>query len=245
MENRSSLHDFPHSEDLEIKFKAKLKDFSAFAANHGLEIEPDSEITWPQFRSLSGPMQQDCFNKFSSYNDLCVAAAASGIAFNDDRSLVWWAVQKFGLRPCSDFFDKLTHDHVLEIYNCDFVQIYRNWAFFQISSYSMGDLFVFPWPELYVRESEVTQHLITYASQVLSGTVHHTMATPSPRHIVTEALSSGKNILDMELKYASPLYDAQGAVAAFFAVSAVTKIGKQELGETRTPAPVLRLAERV
>lgn len=241
-QTNSTLND-SQTEDLESKFKLGLTKFAAFAANYGLTIEPYSEITWTKFRSISGPMQQDAYDKFNAYSELCVAAADCGITINDDRSLAWWAIQKFGLRPCSDFFDKLTKDNVLELYNRDFVQIYRNWAFFQISSYSMGDLFVYPWPELYVREPEVTQNLIDYASMALSGSHKHTVACTSPRHIVVESLSAGKNILDMELNYVSPLFDQRGAIAAFFAVSSVTKVGKKEADPAR-PTSVLSLANK-
>lgn len=236
MENATRLDNRMQTKDLESKFKHKLINFSAFAAQHGLLIDADSDLTWPKFRSLSGSIQQDCYNKFTSYQELCVAAVKSGIAFNDDRSLAWWAVQKFGFRPCSDFFGKLSNEHVLEIYNRDFVQIYRNWAFFQISSYSMGDLFVFSWPELYAREPAVTQNLVDYAAMALSGEHKQTIACSSPRHVVIESLSSSQNILDMEMRYVSPLFDSQGGHAAFFAVSTVTKIGKKEISYHHPPA---------
>ncbi len=213
-------------EELETKFRLSLESFSLFAARFTLEIEPHCEQTWIKFRSLDSVAQQAAYDSFMAYFNLCVAAAESGVAMNDDRSLAWWAVQKFGLRPCSDFFDKLEHDQVLELYNRSFVQIFRNWAFFKISSYSMGDLFVHPWPELYVRDEAVTNNLIAYATHVLSGSQKSTLICESPRHIVTESLSKDRNVLEMEMKFASPLFDQDGQVAAFFAISSVRKIGR-------------------
>jgi hypothetical protein len=228
MANSKTFSQFhPKPEDLESKFKRKLEAFSNFAVQFGLKIEPFSDITWPKFRSLSGPLQQQAFESFVAYSDLCVAAAESGVAINDDRSLAWWAVQKFGLRPCSDFFDKLTGDDVLELYDCNLVQLYRNWAFFQISSYSMGDLFVFPWPHLYKRDEAVMENLLFYAKAVLSGEHRSTIECVSPRHIVVESLSAEQNVLDMMVKYASPLFDSGGNIAAFFVISSVRKVGNR------------------
>ncbi|CAN5510059.1 hypothetical protein BH10BDE1_BH10BDE1_13510 [soil metagenome] len=221
----------PNSKDLESKFKLKLESFSDFAVQYGLKIAPYSEITWPKFRSLNGLLQLQAYESFKAYYDLCLEASASGIPLNDDRTVAWWAVQKFGLRPCSDFFDKLQPGDVLELYDTGFVQLYRNWAFFQISSYSMADLFVYPWPDLYVRDEEVMKSLMAYSSMVLSGEHRATITCSAPRHIVIESLSADKNVLDMQVKYTSPLFDSEGNIAAFFVTSSVYKIGTKEQEE--------------
>ncbi|MES3037189.1 MAG: hypothetical protein V4736_04705 [Bdellovibrionota bacterium] len=229
------------TDNLEMKFRGLLKEFCSFATQFGYNIEPYREGTWVKFRTLPTAVQKDCFNRFSTYYNLCMMAAKSDISFNDDRSLAWWAMKEYGFRPSSDFFDKLEKEDLLEIYNAQGIQIYRNWAFFQVSGYSMGDLFVFPWNELYIRDQEINDSLFAHASRGLAADCRSTFMCSVPRHLCVEALSPSQNICDVQMKFIAPLFDKSDSPVAFVITSFTEKVGQKINPTPTTPAPTLSL----
>ena len=222
-----ALNNDTSNENLEIQFRDKLKSFCEFATRFGYNIEPYRAGTWVKFRTLPITIQKKCFKQFSTYYNLCMMAAQSGISFNDDASLTWWAIREYGLRPCSDFFDKLAKDDLLEIYNLHGLQIYRNWNFFQVSGYSMGDLFIYPWNELYIRDQEIIESLFSHAAKALAPDCRSTFTCETKRHLIVEALSPTQNICDVSMKFMSPLFDKTDQNTAFIITSNTKKIGQK------------------
>ncbi len=217
----------PKDNDIELQFKLALIKFSEFVKKFNLELHPYSDHTWIKFRCLSSTAQKSSFEKFLIYSSLCLSADESGADLTDDRALTWWALRQFKLRPCSDFFDKVTEEDVVELYNAEGIQIYRNWAFFEISGYSIGDLFVYSWDELYSRDSSVANLMNARVGLILTGSVRETLPWQVPGHKIVESISDQRNISEMNLKYISPVFDSSGAVAGAFSVCAVKRIGKQ------------------
>jgi PAS domain-containing protein len=211
-------------EDLERIFKSGLISFCEMAHSLGIQITPYREDTWEKFRTLPTTLKKDAFRKFSSYSHVCISASKAGFRLDDDRQLTWWVLKELKLRPCSDFFDKLEVDDVLEIYNADGIQIHRNWAFFYISGYTLGDLFIYPWVELYQRDAGPIEHLMNQAAKCLSGEVRSTFPYGIGQHRIQELLSPTKNVMDISFKYLSPLFNEAGKPVAFFITSRVEKI---------------------
>lgn len=222
-----SLSNDSDTENIEVKFRGMLKEFCEFATKFGYHIEPYRAATWVKFRTLPITSQKDTFEKFCTYYNLCMMAGQSGISFSDDASLAWWALKEFGFRPCSDFFNKLEKDDAIEIYNQEGTQIYRNWSFFRFSGYSMGDLFIYHWNELYSRDQEVVDSLFSHAAKVLSPESRSTFECSTKRHVMVETISPTQNICDVHFKYISPLFDKSDNTVAFVITSSTKKIGQK------------------
>ncbi len=219
----------PSEDNLESIFKTGLIAFCGMAHSLGITITPYCRETWEKFRSLPEALKRDAYQKFSTYYRVCVSATKAGIRLEDDRQLSWWVLKELKMRPCSDFFDKLEPDDILEIYNAEGIQIHRNWAFFYISGYTLGDLFVYPWVELYQRDPGPVEHLMTQAAKCLSGEVRTTIPYGIGKHRIEELLSPTKNLMDITFKYLSPLFDESGEPVAFFITSTVERISSQPL----------------
>src|SRR5690606_17702992 len=100
----------------------------------------------------------------------CQNALAVGGTLRDSSFQVFWNVlRRFDLRPCSDLFDLLDSNDVIEVYRYDFIQIYRNLRFLELCTYSLDEVFSYEWPELFHRKQEINFELFDLTREILSG----------------------------------------------------------------------------
>jgi PAS domain-containing protein len=227
--------------DIEARFRKALKSFSLTIKDYGFNIQPYSELTWKRFGVLSSSQQLTAFEKFETYQRICASAKAD-FEREDDRSITWAVLSAFGFKVCSDFFDKLEKDDILEVYNPEGIQIHRNWNFFEISGYTLGDVFVYPWNELYIRTPDDAEQVRKYCASVLSGEVRSTVAYVGPEHPLQEAFSDAKYKMTIHFKYFSPVF-TDGAVSGFICTSRVEHVSEKLTSQSQStpPLPGLRL----
>lgn len=191
----------------ENEFRENLEKFVVFARKWGFELTAHSELTWKKFRSLSSVLQKEINESFRSYFNICLTASNEGIGLDDDRALVWYAIKYLCLRPSSDLFDKLSKGDIIEVYNTENIQIFRNIRFFEITSYTLGDIFTHPWTELYEREKESESNILHEVIKVFKGETNYTKSIIHiKRHEILEAFSQGGNVILAQFKYVSPIY---------------------------------------
>ena len=79
------------------------------------------------------------------------------------------ALKALGLSVMDEeIFNKIEDDDVIEFYSDQGIQIYRNIRFFNFCSYSLLDLAVNSWEDLYQKPASVTERLHQLFHEVLS-----------------------------------------------------------------------------
>jgi hypothetical protein len=223
--------------NLEFKMKNLMERFCDYARLSGSEILPYRDPSLKIFSSLSHDKQENAYNAFLKYYGVCSAATYEDIRLSDDPSLLWYVIKELGLRPCSDLFNKIQPNDVIEIYNTDFIQIFRNFAFFSICSYSLEEIFSYEWRELYERDPVITGKLAELAFSLLSGDVKTTIPILGiGDHQLTEVFSPSRHKMVVNHSYLSPLFGkSKGKVEAFAIFSKAKVIGRELASQGLVP----------
>ena len=108
----------------------------------------------PFFKNLDEKNQIEILRSLKTYNEICAETLANGDSLTDSKSFVWQALKKLGLRFSSDMFNFIQQENVIEIYDMNNVQIFRNFNFFGFTSYALEDLLCRPWVELFHRANQ-------------------------------------------------------------------------------------------
>lgn len=122
------------------------------------------------------------------------------------------ALWTFGLRSKFDLSKYVEKGDVIEIYNADFFQLYRNLLFFELTGYEFTDLINFQFHELYSRPEFVTQKVIEHVQWVFQN--EKPLVSKIPPHEMIEIRSADKRSFTTEYRYIVPLHDAHGNCAA-------------------------------
>ncbi len=131
-----------------------------------------------------------------------------------ERFLVEKALQFFDLKLRDDFWATVQPHDILEIYNEDGIQVFRTFNFFETSGYSLTDLLINEWYNLWERPKFVLQRIFEYSNGIMSGEMTGVVKMDISKHIVKEIYSATDELAGftprstlVEFGHICPLYN--------------------------------------
>ncbi len=211
--------------DARLMFESVLNQMAQIFLKNGRSVVTFHDKSLKVFSKLSVEMQKkvstdarvyletlELFEKIES------ETKATDLAINQGYQMLLWAALKyFGLRPTSDLFGYLTEDKIVEVYDAQGLQIWRNFNFFSVCGYSLEEMFCYTWMERYERNDEVMLQIGALMSRLVSGdreTIHCGI-----HNQLRELKSSEKLIIDAHHEFISPLYNSYNAYSGFVVIS--------------------------
>jgi PAS domain-containing protein len=184
-----------------------------FRGSHG---QSDVEFLRQVARSDLQSFQErvDYFSLYLKNAQETVAQGQRLSSLRREGSLLWRTLASFDLRPPSNLFDLLGEHEVVEIYDTQMRQIFRNLRFFEVSSYSMEELLHIPLPRLFERTDESMQILMKEIVQVFAGELNSARISAAGKSRAREIHSRRQLQGEIEQRVLSPIFDRQGKVAA-------------------------------
>ncbi len=123
----------------------------------------------------------------------------------DDLKFLKLSMRSLNLTYASDFSNLIGDEDIVEGYDMNRRQIFRNLRFMEITNYSLIQLLSHDWPMLFHRAKEVNDILMKQAEQDLwTGNV--TIKSVAPRHVTRELLCTPAQACEVFHKYFVPLY---------------------------------------
>jgi hypothetical protein len=158
------------------------------------------------FKALDAEKKRAALRHLEFYNSLCLDHQMQQQALRDSQKFTWRALSKFGFTPPSDLLNKISREDVVEIYSEDHIQLFRNFEFFEVCSYTLEELFCIEWWNLFVRPPEINGQLLNMAHQLLAGKAPKGFQGGVPVHVLTEASSESRFAIHFDMQYLMPLY---------------------------------------
>lgn len=216
------------SPSTEVKtFTAALERFCALAKTEGRTFLPFDGSEPRHFLALPPSMRQKVLEHWLIYVAAAEDVVAASGAVGDDRVFLWSICKRMHLRPVSDVFSYIENGDVIEIYDLDHLQIFRNFAFFSLASYTIDDLLCRPIEQLVSRPATLQGRVFEVALGILSGNLRGTQHLDFGVHAIDEIDSPKRNHSMVEHKLFSPLFGENGAVAALMSTTRVHSIQPQ------------------
>jgi hypothetical protein len=192
-------------EKLRGNFIALATGLAKMLNNVGLKTQAGLE-GFPHFNELTTQEKTTAVERLQFYYDLCLDQITEGQSLRDSKKFTWRALVKLGLSPQSDLLDRIGDGDVVEIYNEEQVQLFRNLEFFDICSYTIEELFCIQWWRLFQREESVSSEILKLVNDLYAKKYPNGVASPLPQHTVLECLSRDRFKIDFFMKYIGPLY---------------------------------------
>lgn len=126
-----------------------------------------------------------------------------------NRTMMWRVMNTMGYRPLNDVFDKMGEDDLLEIYNSKFQIVFASPALFDLTSYTLEDLYCRPWTELWWRPEAICREIGAGVMQVVSPNAQ-TITLGLPPYEIRESSSYEHRRGLIAHKLFSPLLDRDG-----------------------------------
>lgn len=174
-------------------------------AGYRIVVATDSRL--PYFSALPVERQEWVVETLEVSNRIYTSMIANKSDMRDNSALVWSAFRELGLRPPSDFFDKVGSEDVIQLYSEDHVHLFANFRFFELCSYTIEEIYSLPWSDLWSRSESDLQRIFQIIGQVKDPAVTTTLTLNEPPHAVKELASAFKFELNYALRCIAPLWD--------------------------------------
>lgn len=99
---------------------------------------------------------------------------------------LWRALKNFGFTPSGDLFNQLDENSCIEVYDDRGIWVFGNLHFFGATSYTLADLYEFPWHSLWHRGELDQARTYALGTKILSNQVQGILTNPLPTHTVRE-----------------------------------------------------------
>jgi hypothetical protein len=145
-------------------------------------------------------------------------ASAKKIDLRDSIGFVKAALASLNLKVPKTFYDTVSSEDVVEVYDLSQRQIFRNLRFYELTRYSLADLLTFEWHELYYRPSFVNEGLFTVVNEIVSSGVEK-LPLNVKSHLMKEIKADPVHVSQVDFKFISPTYEIDSQTKAGFIVN--------------------------
>jgi hypothetical protein len=206
------------------EFKETIDSFCAQFSAIGFQIPGYRGGDVHIFANSTLAQQVSALANLRNYVSIYGGALEEKITPANEARLLWYSLHKWGYRPTSDLFDKIEMGDFIEVYNTDNIQVHRSFNFFQLSSYTLEEIFLTSWADLYERDSRIEKGILRIVHDIFTEKQRGTVYSGLDIHYLREAKSEEKRVYKASHNIFSPLKDFTGRQTAFVVLS------KAELG---------------
>lgn len=129
------------------------------------------------------------------------------------KDLFRYYLSLMGLNMDSSFLGTIVDGDVVEIFRGDATRMFFNPELFDFSSYTPEEMFTIPCPDLYHRDSAISELIYVQGYGILNGDVTTPMDPRVPIHVVSETLSERRYSCEIDLKLLAPVRLGHAVVA--------------------------------
>lgn len=227
-------------ENLENKFRSITEQIALIGSGLDLRIKPYENADLKYFSKLNLNHQECVLYSLTHQLQIYQTAIKDQINLRNKQQMSWSAMKKLNFIPCNDFFDKVSDTHILEIYDLNLIQVFRDIQFYGICSYSIEDLVSRPLEDLIHRDSAITNQILHWLGLFKQGKITKTIDPEIPKHRITETNSADRIQSNLKIKYYSPLFDIDKKIIGVAVIAEVSDIQYSKHIEIQTQQPPRR-----
>lgn len=221
------------NDSLRLDFIKESEEATRFLRSKGKNVEPFLSPTIPYFDILTFEKKEQVLERLRLFNNVCSAVLASRGDLNNPRVMLWHALQVLELTFPSDLFNYVSDEKIVEIYDRENIQIFRNLRFFDFTSYTLEDLFCRPWVDLFSRLECGQIGRITEAIEKIykKETPSITPMTHIGRNHIIETCSPFRLNVDAVIDFVAPVFNKSHQAIGYIAIESGTLIGEVPTGK--------------
>lgn len=165
--------------------------------------------------SLPDDKCRDAAERITQYLSIFDAAEPEILKRQDEVELLRAALRHLKLKSVDDsVFSMLDKGDIIEIYDSNFVQLYRNLVFMRYCSYDLVSLVTHSHSELYAVAEDDYAHLHRALFDVFNSAWKATSLSVKP-YLLKEKFGQRDHVFEICLKVCCPLVNEKGEKAAF------------------------------
>jgi PAS domain-containing protein len=201
-----------------LKTKAELStellqlsvEFNGLLAKHSIPTSVNVANVRRLIETKSDADLRVFFDRIRFFYDVCAQAHASSGAL-EEKQLLWSCMTRLGVRPPSDLFERIDPTDYVEIYDAQGIQVFRNFEFCRLITYTLDEILTYGWDELYERSQDLTSTIFGEVARMF-GSKATVADLAIPTHTCAEKLSGSGRSFEVKMKFFAPLFKGSDPV---------------------------------
>lgn len=199
--------------DIKERYRELLELHSELLSKEDVRVLPYRDRELPNFSNFSVENQIKTEIDLNRILEVYTEMRSEGISLRDSPKLLWRVMRRMSLTPQSDIFDKIADDDVVEIYNTEQNQIFRNIKFFEYISYSLEEVYGVNWQDATARPEKNARELYALCVDMFSGKIPGTVSMKDVQsHVCEETKSVERFRIHLSFKWLSPIKSEQNVI---------------------------------
>ncbi|HWU41863.1 MAG TPA: hypothetical protein VN132_00455 [Bdellovibrio sp.] len=141
----------------------------------------------------------------ASLLDVFAICTKEGLDPWDSRVLFRLCMRILQVSYPADTLDQIQSEDLVEAYDLNRLQVFRNLRFMHMSNYSLLEILSIEWPLLFDRAQAITDNMITFCDETL-WIKNRTIPFDIPAHYMRELRSIERGLFEVRFKTLSPLF---------------------------------------
>ena len=194
--------------------------FSYLVDRLGLQLKSDPDAILPYFRVAPLVERKKFIGKLRFYTQLIASADAENIDIMKDKAFLWKSFSQIGLLPTSDLFAQIHPGDYIEVYDTDGVQLFANFEFLSLISYSFEEILWWSWDQLFQRDPQHTNAIMANFVRCFTN-AKGPFVPDVENHICWETRSENPKRAQVTMKMFAPLFARNKKPMAMLATSQI------------------------
>ena len=188
------------------------------------EIKLISQESLARFSSFDTEKKRSIYLRVLNYHNFLLSMIGKEIDISNNKRTLKTALKDFGLHTSDEIYNHIDEADVVEVYDKNYTQIYRNINCLKFTSYDALTLSSYEWVELFERDQAVNALLFDEASLLLTEKLS-LYESKAEEHLMIEKFSPEEKKMLIKNKYGSTVYDSKGNIEGFICTQSAQVIG--------------------
>jgi hypothetical protein len=224
-----ALGNYSSSTERLDRAQSLLYAIETLAISRGLKLPKPQAQSLDRFQSLSRRVQDRFIGNLQLYQPIFEDFLHMADEFLDVDVAGEWrclevAQQRYDLRFPSKLSDYIDEGDIIEIYDVDAIQVYRNLNFFRTTNYNLLDIISNPWMELWDRSRIVQGQLESMVARVMDTDAEDVSPCGVPQHILKERAFDQSQALITQPRFVTKVMCGDGQPFGFLFTVKATPI---------------------
>lgn len=175
------------------------------ARPHGLEMKRTPDFRKRDLVSLSLNQFGAIEENMTSLLDVLTVCSLEQINPWNDGEFFRLSMRSLRLSYPPNCTDTFVSGDLVEVYDMNRLQVFRNMQFMEYSNYSLIEILSIEWPKLFDRAAAITEKMIQYCDDAL-WLKNQTIPFDVPAHYMRELQTDQRQTYEIRFRYISPVF---------------------------------------
>ncbi len=174
--------------------------------------------TLTQLKHIDSAKLQLALQNLQVFKKILAHAEMGQMELWETSNLLELTFSELKLTYSDDFVTTIEHDDIVDGYDLNNCQIFRNFRFMEICSYDLHDIVTYDWPTLFERSQMITSKIMEKVEEVVR-TGRTVSLEDVPAHYMKERHSQDGSVFRVKFRHMGPIFAKAGVPAGFLASS--------------------------